>query len=191
MKNDFYTYAYLREDGTPFYIGKGKGKRAFCNNGRKWKAPPKERILFLKINLTEEEAYKHEIYMIAIFGRKDLGTGILRNLTSGGEGGGGTTNSKETREKKRKSKLGVKNPNYGKRGEKSHLYGKRRPTEVREKISASRIKTYYLISPEGKKMEVTTTLAKFASERGLIRQSFSKLLSGKWEQYKGWRKWVR
>jgi hypothetical protein len=27
--------------------------------------------------LREEEAFKHEIYMIAMFGRKDVGTGIL------------------------------------------------------------------------------------------------------------------
>jgi hypothetical protein len=82
----FYTYAYLREDRTPYYIGKGSGKRAFENEGRTCKRPPKERILLLKQNLTEEEAFRHEIYMIAIFGRKDLGTGILRNLTAGGDG---------------------------------------------------------------------------------------------------------
>ena len=94
-RNDFYTYAYLREDGTPYYVGKGTGRR--------WKKdhavgiPPEERVLFLKTNLTEEEAHKHEIYMISVFGRKDLGTGILHNLTDGGEGCSGRIVTEEVR----------------------------------------------------------------------------------------------
>jgi hypothetical protein len=83
---NYYTYAYLREDKTPYYIGKGKRDRIYSN--RKRVKPPKDksRIIFLKQNLTEEEAFKHERYMIAVFGRKDLGTGILHNMTDGGEG---------------------------------------------------------------------------------------------------------
>ena len=84
---EYYTYAYLREDGTPYYVGKGKGSRVYQKHS-KIPVPPKNRIIFLKQNLTEEEAFKHEIYMISVFGRKDLGTGILRNLTDGGECGG-------------------------------------------------------------------------------------------------------
>jgi len=85
---EYYTYAYLREDGTPYYIGKGIGKRIFDKTNRSSCSVPKDkkRIIYLKKKLTEEEAFKHEIYMIAILGRKDLGTGILRNLTDGGEG---------------------------------------------------------------------------------------------------------
>lgn len=85
MKNDFYTYAWLRVDGTPYYIGKGRKTRAFRKHGP-MTPPPKERVLFLKKDLTEAEAFKHEIYMIFLFGRKDKCTGILHNRTDGGEG---------------------------------------------------------------------------------------------------------
>jgi hypothetical protein len=84
--NRFYTYAYLREDRTPYYIGKGTKNRAYKKSSRIFLPPPKDRIILLKQNLTEEEAFKHEIYMIAVFGRKDLGTGILHNRTDGGQG---------------------------------------------------------------------------------------------------------
>jgi hypothetical protein len=86
MAQFYYTYAYLREDRTPYYIGKGKGDRIYSTTRRLKPPKDKSRIIFLKQNITEEEAFKHEIYMIAVFGRKDLGTGILRNLTDGGDG---------------------------------------------------------------------------------------------------------
>ncbi len=99
--NIYYTYAYLREDGTPYYIGKGSGNRINGKHRKNVKVPPKEKRIYLKKNLTEEEAFMHERYMIFVFGRKDLGTGILINMTSGGEG---TTNiSEKTREKIKKS----------------------------------------------------------------------------------------
>ena len=99
--NNYYTYAYLREDGTPYYIGKGKGKRINNPLHNSIHLPPRERRLFLKQNLTEEEAFKHEIYMISVFGRKDLGTGILRNMTNGGQGVSGRVVSEEQKEKMR------------------------------------------------------------------------------------------
>ena len=51
--------------------------------------PDRDRIIFLKQNLSEADAHKHEVYMISVLGRKDLGTGILRNLTDRGEGNSG------------------------------------------------------------------------------------------------------
>jgi hypothetical protein len=96
--NRFYTYAYLRVDRTPYYIGKGKGNRAYNKHQKGISVPKnKSRIIFLKQNLTEEEAFKHEIYMIAVFGRKDLGAGILRNRTDGGDGSSGAVRSEEWR----------------------------------------------------------------------------------------------
>jgi len=132
--NNFYTYAYLREDGTPYYIGKGKGKRA----GFKWGGrirPPKDlsRILFLKKNLTEKEAFKHEIYMIALLGRKDLGTGILRNRTDGGEGASGAVVSEETRNKMSEAKKKMSDKTKRKLSEASK--GRTRSVEIRNKMS--------------------------------------------------------
>ena len=95
----YYTYAYLREDRTPYYIGKGKGNRIYSTHKRIKPPKDKSRIIYLKQNLTEQEAFRHEIYMIAVFGRKDLGTGILRNRTDGGEGASGCIPSEESRKK--------------------------------------------------------------------------------------------
>jgi hypothetical protein len=98
--NRFYTYAYLREDRTPYYIGKGKGRRLYDKGkGEVGKPKDKSRIIYLKQNLTEEEAFRHEIYMIAVFGRIDLGTGILRNLTGGGDGSSGYIHNEEALKK--------------------------------------------------------------------------------------------
>jgi hypothetical protein len=134
MDDSFYTYAYLREDGTPYYIGKGKGRRAFRKEGRAIKTPPREKILLLKTGLTEEEAFRHEIYMIALYGRKDKGTGILYNFTDGGEGV--SNPSPSTRQKMRERKLGRKLDvtTRQKMSESSAVKGKKRTEEVKEKI---------------------------------------------------------
>jgi hypothetical protein len=71
--------------GTPYYIGKGTGGRAFVKHGRT-PVPAKEYIVFLKENISESEAHDYEIELIAKYGRKDLGEGILNNQTNGGEG---------------------------------------------------------------------------------------------------------
>jgi hypothetical protein len=104
--NRFYTYAYLREDRTPYYIGKGKKGRIYSTH-RKVKPPKdKSRIIFLKQNLTEKEAFNHEVYMISVFGRKDNGTGILHNRTDGGEGASGAIRSDELKKRSREFMLG-------------------------------------------------------------------------------------
>jgi hypothetical protein len=97
---EFYVYAYFRGDGTPYYIGKGKGGRAYLRR-RKGVKPPKNKNLvkILKDNLTEKEAWEWEVDLISILGRKDLGTGCLRNKTDGGEGASGAVRSEEFKRK--------------------------------------------------------------------------------------------
>jgi hypothetical protein len=107
--NRFYTYAYLRKDKTPYYIGKGQGGRLYKKSkGEVGKPKDKSRIIFLKQNITEEEAFRHEKYMISVFGRKDLGTGVLHNKTNGGEGVSGHIVSDEVKEKLKQFNTGKK-----------------------------------------------------------------------------------
>ena len=124
----YYTYAYLREDRTPYYIGKGKGNRAYKKKRGKINPPKdKSRIIFLKQNLTEEQAFRHEIYMIAVFGRKDLGNGILHNRTDGGEGSSGWVPSEETRRKISEASKGN-----------TYMLGKTLSEETKRKMSETR-----------------------------------------------------
>jgi hypothetical protein len=100
---NYYTYAYLREDGTPYYIGKGT-KNRIDNRHVNVTVPPEDRRIYLKRGLSEIDAFRHEMYMIDVLGRKDLGTGILINRTPGGEGNSGP----------RPCMRGINNPRYGK-----------------------------------------------------------------------------
>jgi hypothetical protein len=91
----------LREDGTVKYVGKGPKKRAFETSHHRGLTPKDKNLILLQEHPSENDAFAAEIFLISYYGRKDLGTGCLRNLTDGGEGLSGI--SAETRQKMSRS----------------------------------------------------------------------------------------
>jgi len=207
----FYVYAYLRskdsehgKKGSPYYVGKGTGWRAFHKN--RCSAPPpadKSYVVFIQEGMTEKEAFTLEQYCIAMYGRIDLGTGILRNLTNGGEGISGFTQSEATRKRISESnkkayaseelrkhvseiKKGENNPSWGMRGELSHRWKIAHTDEAKIKMSRSREKFLYeLIDPDGE-VYITSNLREFADQYGLANTHLYNIVNGKARQYKGW-----
>lgn len=129
-------YKHIRnDDNTIFYIGIGKATRPYETIGRNqlWHNIVNKvgyTIEIISENLEWEYARQKEISLIKKYGRRDINTGILVNMTDGGEGRNGSIVTDATRKKMSKthkgrvfdeewlkklseSKLGDKNPSWG------------------------------------------------------------------------------
>lgn len=120
MKNNFYVYALINPlDNEPFYIGKGTGSRAkrheynVIHNGTHFNPgvltlitailEQNEKVIinYIAEQLSHSEAALKEIEIIKKYGRLNNKTGILCNLTDGGEGSTGRifNHTEETKSK--------------------------------------------------------------------------------------------
>ena len=156
----FYVYVFLREDRyTPYYVGKGKDYRCTERTGRLIKPPrDKSRIVKIKENLTEEDAFELERTLIKFWGRKDLGTGVLLNRTDGGEGPAGKVLSEETKNKIR----GYRHTEEAKEKMRDRVYDE----EYRERCRQRRLGTT-LSEETKKKISISSTGRRHTEETKL------------------------
>lgn len=98
-------YRHIRKDNNKvFYIGIGKLPRAYSKHGRSnfWKRITNKTDYNIEIiadNLLWEDACDLEMLLISEYGRINNNTGVLCNLTDGGEGTLNVKISEETRNK--------------------------------------------------------------------------------------------
>lgn len=86
-QKDYYVYMYLRVDGTPYYVGRGKKHRAFakhCRGKRCFTPKDRNRIKIVRKHMSLLESRVAEKSLIRRYGRKEHG-GILINIKPGGE----------------------------------------------------------------------------------------------------------
>jgi hypothetical protein len=144
----FYTYLWLREDGTPYYVGKGKGKRGFISAGHSYHRPKDSTRIITQEWPSESDAFVAEKFLISYYGRMDLGTGLLANRTDGGDGTSGYRWTQDHKDKisishqgKKRSKTHCRNISKSMMGN-TRTLGIKYSDKVREKVSIAMKKSW-------------------------------------------------
>lgn len=183
----YYIYAYIRDDGTPYYIGKGKEYRAWRKSNRRTHCPLDiSRIVIMESNLTEMGAFALERRYIKWYGRKDLNTGILHNHTDGGDGTSGIKMPESWRTNlsnvPRTPEWNQRN-SIAKRGGRASVETRRKMRQV--KLGKSR-KSYKIQDLDGNIVTINN-MVQFCKEHNLRCSNLRRVAYGDRKSYKGYK----
>lgn len=214
LKPGNYQYKKFNFEFEPFYIGLGQKNRIdrHINDAKYHKKKSLKDNIILKIlknnlepirfklydNITLESASRLERYLIYLIGRRNIKSGSLSNLTTGGEGSNIITDDIKNRIKKTigSNRKGKNNFNYGKKWTDEqkenasikqkethkHLIGDNNPSKrknIRKKISESKLgeknpnaKKWLLISPDNDEFLINGGIKRNLKLYGLDYQQF-------------------
>ena len=203
--NNFYVYEWIRLDtNEPFYVGKGKGNRAYIPFRNLYFNRVVEKVGLSNIaihilhdNLTEKLAFEYEIYYIYAY-VYEFGFN-LTNLSIGGDGTAGYKFTEEQCKKISESLSGKTKSEETKRKISESLSGKKHSEESLKKMSEARTgeknpraKAIILIFHDGSKKEFGTITEASLYLGGVasncsVANAVKKLLKG-WKPTRG--RWV-
>ena len=136
--NNHCLYRHVKPNGETFYIGiSGNFKRPYEKSTRNhlWKKIVNKygyEVQIIKQNLSKDDVCELEKILISWYGRIDLKSGTLCNMTDGGEGV--LNKSYETKLKISESQLGSKNHRWGLVGSLNPQFGIKRSKEDIDKM---------------------------------------------------------
>lgn len=144
----FYTYVYYTQADAsiPTYVGKGKGNRAYRHQktktrfGNHIQSQLRDDVFPIIAKFpqpSEQAAFDKEVRLIALYGRRDLGTGSLYNMTDGGDGISGLIRTAEHKARISVAHLGkIQKPHTAEAKAKISAAVKQRSPETQAKIIA-------------------------------------------------------
>jgi hypothetical protein len=205
-----YEYLDFKFNFEPFYVGKGKGLRmtrhlnlsqlnAGNNTIKEGKLKrimekgfnPLDFVVMVRTKLEEKEAHDLEALLITTIGRLNLKTGVLANLTSGGEGMTGWVSSAkgktyeerygvvkaaEMKEVRRKKMLGSGNHMFGKQ---ANNLGKSMSSSQKIKLSEAKKVKVVQQTLKGEPIKTWSSITEAANYYKVARSSIGNCLSGR------------
>ena len=142
--NNYYVYIHRRKDNNEvFYVGISRQEKYFRVNTKTGRNPIWNNIVnkygfigeVLYSNLSKEDACLIEKALIKSYGRINTNSGVLANLTAGGDGSVDCPKSFETKNKMRKARVGKPLSEDIKNKMSATRKGKKATNETKAKLS--------------------------------------------------------